>query len=137
MLVPRSGDGGQYPLKNVRKFLGQAGFDEDGRTSNSLCVGCNRGIDVTGENDDRDLTRGRIVLDVLNQLPPAPTVNELEIGDNGVRVFALELSQGAVEVGGGERTIPGKRETERVHLERVSAVVNQKDRGMGRGHRAL
>src|SRR5687768_14073688 len=120
-------------LEDAGKFLRQAGFGQHRRTTDPRGVHANRRIGPTRQNHDRDLPRGWVPLDFVDQFPAPAIADELEVGHDGGRTLLPDLTQSSLRIRCGERTDAGVGESERVHLERIGTIVHEKY-GLHDGH---
>ena len=75
----------EYCRSSAASSSGKHGFTKNAGTSFPLGAFSQRLSRVAGEQDDRDVSRSRLALQILNELPSV-TATQRQIGDDDVRV---------------------------------------------------
>jgi hypothetical protein len=114
-------------MENESELIRQAWLGQDGRAADPVRRQRYRGILATGKNDDRNPTSRGVFFYFLDELPPASTADELEVRDDRIGMFLLQLVQGTPGVRRSQWPISGVAEAHGVHRNRIGAVVNEKD----------
>jgi len=86
---------------------------------------------VPGEQDDRNVSRSRLALQILNQLPSV-TVAQCEVGDDDVRVIIPSAAVGLVAISGSDCLETEKDKALDVQLTRIVVIVDHEDQRSGR-----
>jgi len=86
---------------------------------------------VCGEQDDWNVSRSRLALQILNQLPSV-TVAQRQVGDDDVRMIIPGAAVGLVAISGADcfKTEQGKALD--VQFTRVVVIVDHEDQRSGR-----
>jgi len=86
---------------------------------------------VAGEQDDRYVSRSRLALQILNQLPSV-TVAQLEVGDDDVRTILPSAAVGLIAITGSDCPETEKDKALDVQFTRVVVIVNHEYQRSGR-----
>jgi len=121
----------QYVPDFGRKFIRQTWLHEERRTALMLGAFSQRWIRVAGEQDDRYVSRSRLALQILNQLPSV-TVAQREVGDHDVRMIVASAAVSLVAITGSDCPETEKDKALDVQFTRVVVVVNHEYQRSGR-----
>jgi hypothetical protein len=120
-----SSDGRNQLLENASQFIRQARLGEDGGTTGAGRCNLNGRINTSSKDDHRDVASRGTSLHLVDEVPAASATDKLYVGHNGVRTLTVELNECTGSVGRREYAVASVLETQRVHLERIGAVIDE------------
>jgi hypothetical protein len=121
----------EYVSNFGRKFIRQTWLHEEPGTALMLGAFSQRWSRVAGEHDDRYVSRSRLALQALNQLPSV-TVAQRQVRNDDVRTRFPSPAVGLVAISGPDDFETEKDKALDVKLTRVVVVVDDKYQRSGR-----
>ena len=113
----------EYVPKSGRKFVGQAWLHEEPGTALMFGAFSQRRRIVAGEHDDGNVSRSRLALQILNQLPSL-TATQGEVGDDDVRMKVPSSAVSLLAISGFERLETESDKALDVQFTRVVVIVD-------------
>jgi hypothetical protein len=113
----------EYVPQFGRKFIGQTWLHEERGAALTLRAFAQLRFSVAGEQDDRNVSRSRLALQVLNELPSVGA-SEGQVRDHNVWVRFLSLAIGMRTVTRRDRLETGSGKACDVHFTGVVVVVD-------------
>ncbi len=121
----------EYVAKFGGKFVGQTGLHEEACAALTLRPFAQRRGRVSSEQDDRNISRSGVALQIVNQLPPV-TTSQGEVRDDDVWVEFPSPAASLGTISNPDYVEIKPAEALDVQLTRVVVIVDDKDQRSGR-----
>jgi hypothetical protein len=122
----------EYVSNFGRKFIRQTWLHEERGTALMLGAFSQRWSSVAAEQDDRYVSRSRLALQTLNQLPSV-TVAQREVRHDDVRMKFPSPAVGVLAISGPDCVETERDKAQDVKFTRVVVIVDDEYQRSGRG----